>query len=220
MRAVYGIPIAMALQNRVTPFGDIVALESRGLMMGNRGVLHDDARRIVRHSQVRRWIACRLEFRNNHRTIMKPRSYTELFFLDEATALSAGHRPCAECRRADYQHFRSLWQARHGGFASADAMDRQLHPERLVERKKRSYRSDISALPDGTYIVLDGAAWLVWGSQLLAWSGRGYTRRQSRPIRHEVEVLTPESIVAVLAAGYRPGIHPSASPLVKAGDAT
>jgi hypothetical protein len=200
----------MALQNRVTPFGEIVALEGRGLVMGNRGVLHDDGRRIVRSSQVRRWIACRIEFRGRRRTIMAPKRYTELFFLDEATALSAGHRPCRECRYADYQRFRSLWEGCFGGPAGADAMDMQLHRERLAGKTKRTIRSDIGALPDGTYVALDGDAWLVLGDELLAWSGTGYTKRRPRPARMEVEVLTPRSIVAVLAAGYRPGVHPSA----------
>jgi hypothetical protein len=198
------------LQNRVTPFGDIVALQSRGLMMGNRGVLHDDARRIVRSSQLRRWIACRTEFRGRHRVVMRPRSYTELFFLDEATALSAGHRPCAECRHADYQRFRSLWESCHGAHASADAMDAQLHAERLNGRKKRTYRGDLGALADGSFIAFEGAAWLVWGSELLAWSGSGYVERRPRPMQREADVLTPRSTVAVLAAGYRPSVHPSA----------
>lgn len=201
----------MPLQNRVTPFGAIVALEGRGRMMGNRGVLHDDNRRIVRYSQVKRWIACRTEFRGRRRTIMRPKRYTELFFLDEATALSAGHRPCRECRYADYQRFRSLWEACHGGPASADAMDLQLHGERLIGGRKRTYRSDIAALPDGTYVALDGDAWLIWGDELMAWSDSGYTKRKPRPARMEADVLTPRSIVAVLAAGYRPGVHPSAA---------
>jgi hypothetical protein len=200
------------LQNRVTPFGEIVALEGRGLVMGNRGVLHDDHRRLVRASQVRRWIACRLEFRGRRRSIMAPKRYTELFFLDEATALSAGHRPCRECRYADYERFRSLWAGCYGGPASADAMDLQLHRERLIDGRKRTYRGGIHTLPDGTYIALDGDAWLLWGDELLAWSRAGYTSRKPRPARMEVDVLTPGSIVAVLAAGYRPGVHPSAGP--------
>jgi hypothetical protein len=200
----------MPLQNRVTPFGEIVALPGRGLIMGNRGILHDDARRIVRYSQVQRWLACRIEFRGRHRTVMRPHSYTELFFLDEATALSAGHRPCAECRYAEYQRFRSLWEACHGGPASADIMDGQLHADRLAVGRKRTYRDDLGALPDGTYIAVDATAWLVWGDELVAWSDSGYTSRRSRPKQGDVEVLTPRSTVAVLAAGYRPGIHPSA----------
>ncbi|HLY03621.1 MAG TPA: hypothetical protein VKR56_14135 [Candidatus Cybelea sp.] len=200
----------MPLQNRVTPFGEIVALDGRGLVMGNRGVLHDDQRRIVRSSQVRRWIACRTEFRGRRRAIMSPKRYTELFFLDEATAFSAGHRPCRECRYADYQRFRSLWEGCHAGHAGADAIDVQLQHERRVGGKKRTYRSDVGALPDGTYVALDGDAWLVWGDELLAWSGAGYANRKPRPARMAVDVLTPRSIVAVLAAGYRPGVHPSA----------
>jgi hypothetical protein len=199
----------MPLQNRVTPFGEIVALEGRGLVMGNRGVLHDDRRRIVRYSNVKRWIACRIEFRGRRRSIMQPKRYTELFFLDEATAFSAGHRPCRECRYADYQRFRALWEGCHGGPAGADAMDMHLHHERLIDGNKRTYRSDVDTLPDGTYVALDGEAWLVWGDELLAWSGAGYANRKSRPARMEVDVLTPRSIVAVLAAGYRPGVHPS-----------
>jgi hypothetical protein len=201
----------MPLQNRVTPFGEIVAIQSRGLIMGNRGILHDEARRIVRYSQVRRWIACRIEFRGRHRLIMRPHSYTELFFLDEATALSAGHRPCAECRHVDYQRFRSLWETCHGAPVSADTIDARLHADRLTGRKKRTYCDDLGLLPDGTYIAFDETAWLVWGSNLYAWSGSGYTVGRPRPTRREIEVLTPRSTVAILAAGYRPGIHPSVS---------
>jgi hypothetical protein len=200
----------MPLQNRVTPFGEVIALEGRGLIMGNRGVLHDDNRRIVRPWKVRRWIACCIEFRGRRRTIMAPKRYTELFFLDEATAFSAGHRPCRECRYADYQRFRSLWEGCHGGPASADAMDTQLHQERLIGRTKRTYRSNIGALPDGTYVALEADPWLVWGDEVLAWSGAGYANRKRRPARMDVDVLTPRSIVAVLAAGYRPAVHPSA----------
>jgi hypothetical protein len=199
----------MPLQNRVTPFGEIVALSGRGLVMGNRGVLHDDRKRIVRATQVKRWIACRLEFRGRHRTIMKPRSYTELFFLDEATAFAAGHRPCAECRNADYKRFRALWEECFGLCTSVDAIDAVLHAERLDGRAKRTSRADISTLPDGTYVVLDGAAAVVWGRELASWTDRGYARRFPRPARGEVEVLTPPSIVAVFRAGYQPEVHPS-----------
>jgi hypothetical protein len=178
--------------------------------MGNRGVLHDDARRIVRSSQVRRWIACRTEFRGRHRTIMRPRSWTELFFLDEAAALSAGHRPCGECRYADYRRFRSLWESCHGSPVSADIMDVQLHADRRDGRTKRTYRDDLVTLPDGTYVALGETAWLIWENDLFAWSDAGYTGRRPRPAHCAVDVLTPRSIVAVLRAGYRPAIHPSA----------
>lgn len=201
----------MPLQNRVTPFGAIVASPGRGLMMGNRGVLHDDARRIVRAWQTRRWIACVLEFKGIRRTVMTPRRYTELFFLDEAAALSAGHRPCAECRREEYRQFQSLWRARNGGEAGADEMDLRLHAERLAGKEKRTYNADLATLPDGSYVALDGAPWLVLGGHLYAWSDSGYTRRRSRPANATLDVLTPRSIVAILAAGYAPGVHPSAT---------
>jgi len=199
----------MPLQNRVTPFGEIVALPGRGLMMGNRGVLHDDHRRIVRATQVRRWIACVLEFRTRRRTVMTPRSYTELFFLDEATAFAAGHRPCAECRNADYKRFRQLWTGCFGAVASVDEIDATLHGERLRGREKRTTRADISTLPDGTYAAIDGVACVVYGAELAAWSDRGYGKRFTRPKCGEVEVLTPPSIVEVFRAGYKPAIHPS-----------
>jgi hypothetical protein len=200
----------MPLQNRVTPFGDIVALPGRGLLMGNRGVLHDDSRRIVRSSQVRRWIACRTEFRGRHRTIMRPRSWTELFFLNEAAALSAGHRPCGECRNGDYRRFRTLWETCYGGPVGADLMDLRLHTERRDGRAKRTYRADLATLPDGTYVAIDGFAWLVLGSELHEWSDSGYISRQSRARHAQVDVLTPRAIVGILAAGYRAGVHPTA----------
>lgn len=201
----------MPRQNRVTPFGEIVALAGRGLLMGNRGILHDDMQRLVRYSQVRRWLACRTEFRGRHRSIMRPHSYTELFFLDEATAFSAGHRPCAECRHEDYRRFRTLWAICHGEPVSADLIDRRLQGDRLAGRRtKRVYRDDLFDLPDGAYIVVDGRAWLVLGKMLYAWSALGYTERRERSGHDEVEVLTPRSTIAVLAAGYRVAVHPSA----------
>jgi len=206
---------SMPLRNRVTPYGEIVALPERGLLMGNRGILHDDARRIVRSWQVRRWIACRTAFRGRHREVMRPHSYTELFFLDEATAFAAGHRPCAECRNADYQRFKAAWAAGIGGPTDADHMDAVLHADRLEDRgrnqHKRSYWEQLAALPDGTFISLDGSAWLLWRGQLLEWSAAGYrVRRPFPPATSRVEVLTPRALVAVLQAGYPLQVHPGA----------
>jgi hypothetical protein len=197
------------LRNRVTPFGELVAVAGRGTLMGNRGVLHDDSRRIVRDWQVRRWIACVLEFRGRYRPVMQPRRYTELFFLDEATAFAAGHRPCRECRYADYQRFGALWETVHGGPANADAMDRVLHAERLDGRRKRTYRARLGTLPDGTYVALDGKAWLMWRGDLLAWSEAGYDERRPLPNAVDVDVLTPRSIVAMFSAGYPVTVHSS-----------
>jgi len=199
------------LQNRVTPLGDVVALPGRGTMMGNRGILHDDARRIVRTWQVKRWITCVMEFHGRHREVMTPHRYTELFFLDEATAFAAGHRPCRECRYADYRRFQSLWIACHGEPANADAMDLKLHADRLDGRKKRTYVAEIAGLPDGAYVALGNRAWLVWDDRLLAWSDFGYGQRRPRASHGDVSVLTPRSIVDVLRAGFRPGVHPTAS---------
>jgi hypothetical protein len=202
------------LQNRVTPFGDIVAAAGRGLFMGNRGILHDERRRLVRFSQVRRWIICRLEFRGRRRQIMSPGSYTELFFLDEAAALAAGHRPCAECRHGDYLRFREAWAAAHRGvMPAADDIDRRLHEERLAApRTKRTYVDRLTALPDGAYLDIGGTAWLVWEGTLRRWSAGGYVEVRPRPRSGLVAVLTPPTTVAVIRAGYRPQVHFSARP--------
>jgi hypothetical protein len=193
----------MPLQNRVTPFGELVADPARGLVYGNRGCLHDAEGRIRRRYQVKRWIACRLEFRGRRRSpLVQPGKYTGLFFLDEATAFAAGHRPCAECRREDYNRFVELWGAR------ADAIDARLHEERLGARR----RSRMQELPDGTFVVRDGDAWLVLGDELLRWTPAGYTDRVPRG-RGEAELLTPPSLVEILRSGWRgdvPFIHPSA----------
>jgi hypothetical protein len=200
------------LRNRVTPFGEIVAVPGRGLLMGNRGVLHNPDKQIVRDSQLRRWIACRLEFRGRQRELLQPNRWTELFFLDEAAALAVGHRPCAECRHADYVRFKDVWHRAHGaGPWSADAMDDRLHGERrLGPWRKRTFTADVATLPDGAYVVVDGAAALVLGDELHAWAPDRYETRQPRPRSLEVTVLTPPSIVEVLRAGYAPMLHPSA----------
>jgi len=204
------------LQNRVTPFGDIVATPARGLLFGNRGILHDQDRRIVRRWQSRRWIACRLEFRGWHREPMSvsPIRYTGLFFLDEATSLAAGHRPCAECRREDFVRFREAWGgAEAPSPARADDMDRVLHTERLLpgrSRAKRTHSDWIESPPDGAMVAVDGEPWLVLGRQLLLWTPFGYTDRVPRPRSGRATLLTPRSTVAAIAAGYAPGLHPSA----------
>jgi hypothetical protein len=199
------------LRNRVTPLGEILALPGRGSLMGNRGILHDAERKIVRDSHVRRWIACRLEFRSRHRRIMSPGSWTELFFLDEAAAFAAGHRPCAECRHADYVRFQDAWRRVYpDALPLADVMDARLHAERrLGPWLKRTYSADLETLPDGSYIKLDDRPWLVSGDNLLAWSADAYHDRRRRPSTGAVEVLTPPSIVAVLHAGYAAALHPS-----------
>jgi hypothetical protein len=200
------------LQNRVTPFNEIVAVPERGMFMGNRGNLHDDQRRIARFSAVRRWICCRTEFKGRRRELMTPGLYTELFFMDEATAFAAGHRPCFECRREDANRFRAAWAAGagHVGALLVDDLDRALHDDRLERPETmRRWRADPADLPDGAMVGADGEAALVWADQLLAWTPAGYGPARARTAG-PVEVLTPRSIVAALTAGYRPVVHPSA----------
>jgi hypothetical protein len=202
----------MALQNRVTPFGEIVADPARGTWLGNRGVLHDERRTIRRPWQVRRWIICQLEFRGRHREVMRPGRWTKLFFLDEATAFAAGHRPCGECRHADFRRFRDLWSAVHPEDGpGVDPMDRRLHAERLAGRVgKRTHPAELADLPDGAFIAIEGAAWLVHGGALRLWTPAGYGDRRPRPARAAVDLLTPPGTVAVFRAGYRPHVHPTA----------
>jgi hypothetical protein len=204
----------MPRQNRVTPYGAIVATPERGLLMGNRGILHDDAGRIVRHARNRAWIACVLSFRGRRRQVMRPGTYTELFFLDEATALAAGHRPCAECRRQDYLAFRSSWRAAHGEpDAMAPDMDARLARQRLRPPDLRPQRfADPAGLPDGAFVEHLGRPWLVRQGRLLAWAPGGYEQAVDLPAGH-VAVITPEGAERVLAAGYRPLLHPTAGRL-------
>jgi hypothetical protein len=207
----------MPLQNRVTPLGELVADPARGLVYGNRGCLHDAAGQIRRPYAVKRWIACRLEFRGRRRSpLVQPGRYTPLFFLDGATAFAAGHRPCAECRRADYDRFVALWRGLHPADAGADAIDARLHAERLdpATRRQRRHEAPFRDLPDGVFVVGDGTPWLVLGRALRAWTPGGYAERLPRPARALATVVTPPSLVAVLAAGWAgdvPLLHPSAS---------
>jgi hypothetical protein len=192
------------LRNRVTPFGELVADPARGLVYGNRGCLHDTGGRIVRRFQVKRWIACRLEFNGWHRSpLMQPGRFTELFFLDECTAFAAGHRPCALCRRDDYKRFLALV-----GGTSADDLDERLHAERLAPYR----RVALPGLPDGAIVLRDGRAWLVRGDELRRWTPSGYTDRVGRGTGRAT-VVTPPSLVEVLRSGWIgavPLLHPTA----------
>jgi hypothetical protein len=204
------------LQNRVTPYGELVAVPARGTLFGNRGGrLHRDDRTLApARWKSRAWIACVLAFKGRSREVFGP-GYTELFFLDEATALAAGHRPCAECRRADFNRFAEAWAAGHGLAEAprAPAMDAVLHRERLVSARPAALPpSDLEGLPDGTMVEHGGAAHLVLGDRLLAWSHDGYSRVVPRP-SGPGRLITPPAVAAVLAAGYRPLLHPSAARL-------
>jgi hypothetical protein len=203
----------MPLQNRVDPFGELFVSPARGTFMGNRGGrFHTDAQTLTaRRFASRQWICCVLDFNGRHRKVWG-HSYTELFFLDEPTALAAGHRPCFECRRKDAVRFAAAWR-RANDLASAPRagdMDRVLHGERLIGRDKRIARRAIERLPDGAFVSLDDCAFAVRGDRLLRWTAHGYAVRKPRPRRIRVDVLTPPAILAVLAAGYAPHWHPSA----------
>jgi len=206
----------MPLQNRVTPLGELVAVRARGLVYGNRGCLHDATGRIRRSHVGRRWIACRLEFRGWRRgPLMQPGRLTELFFLDEATAFAAGHRPCALCRREDYDGFGELWRAAHPGDVGADAIDSRLHGERLdpATGGRRLHRAPFGDLPDGAFVLRDGEAWLVRGARLLRWSPAGYSVRERRSTQGRALVITPPSLLDVLRSAWAPAVpllHPSA----------
>lgn len=199
----------MPLQNRVTPLGVLVETPQRGLVYGNRGRLHDDGL-IRRQWQVKRWISCRLEFRGRRRAggPMPPGRYTGLFFLDDATALAAGHRPCAECRNADYRRFLDVT-----GASGADELDRRLHAERVGDdvAGRRLHERRLEGLPDCAFVLLEGAAHLVVGGELLRWTPGGYSERRRRP-RGRIDVITPPTSLRVLESGWSgsvPLLHPS-----------
>lgn len=203
----------MPLQNRVLPTGEIVAHPARGTFMGNRaGQLHDENRRVgVRRWAGAAWITCRLDFKQRQRRVMSPGHYTELFFLDEAVALAAGHRPCAECRRGSFRAFRAAFDAANGPVPDAATMDRALHGARVTRDRRQITREMPAAeLPDGTFVALDGGCWLVLGPVLNRYTPEGYAGTRARP-RGTVTVLTPAPTVGALAAGYRPVIHESAT---------
>lgn len=206
----------MPHQNRVTPRAELIATPARGTLMGNRGCLHNAQGEIVRDFVGKRWIACLLEFRGRRRAVMTPGRYTELFFLDEATALAAGHRPCAECRREDYNRFRQAWVdaglPRTGPLPSADEMDAHLHAERLdAAGGKAIHPARLVDLPAGVFVVLDGndRPLLFHNGLLWPWTPDGYSAPFAPAPDASPRLLTPPSIVAVLAAGYVPMVHPS-----------
>lgn len=207
----------MAKQNRVDPWGRLNAVSAKGSWLGNRGILHNDQQEIVAPWRHKSWVTCRLDFRGVKREIFSPGSYSELFFLDEATALAAGHRPCAECRRQRYNEFKELWCTANLDGAQASkvpiaAIDERLHAERAASGgQKVTYQTELQAIPPGTMIELDGAAYLYWSRRLHLWSPEGYSQSHIKTMpTMRVTVLTPASIVKVLSLGFVPQVHQSA----------
>ena len=197
----------MPRQNRVLPTGDIVALPFRGAWMGNRGILHDEAGRLGRlRWRHPHWIICRLAFKGRRRPIMAPRRYTELFFFDEAVALAAGHRPCAECRRGAFNAYRAAWAKAHGGsLPSALAMDDALHAARIdrTTRGQLTHAASARDLPNGAFVLgASGAPSLLWDGVLHPYLGDRYGPPEGPPRAVRLEVLTPAPTLGVLLAGY------------------
>jgi len=222
----------MPRRSRVTPYGELVAVPDRGMFWGNRGVLVDRHGQLARYSRGRAWIICVLEYKGRRRQQWSPGRLTELFFLDEATGLAAGHRPCGECRYRDYQRFKQAWvdagavdgadpgaveedpAGRADGALRVQVIDARLHADRLAgPGVRRTYQAPLAGLPDGTMIEAGGAPWLVYGGKLLAWTPAGYVDRHAAVPAGPVTVITPQATVAALAAGYRPVVHPTASEL-------
>lgn len=212
----------MPLQNRVTPTGQIIADPGRGLLMGNRGCLHNPDRQLgVSRWRSKLWICCVLDWKGVVRDPMPPGRWTALFFLDEATALAAGHRPCAYCRRADFLAFAGAWGRAHAlrdpvtgspVRGRAPEIDARLHGERVVSRTREQIARPARAgeLPDGVMIRCRGVVGLLLGGRMLPWSSRGYGAPVRVPAPTTVELLTPPATVATIAAGYRPMLHPTA----------
>lgn len=208
----------MPLQNRVNPAGEMFRTVARGTMMGNRGgVIHNSDREIARRFKSRRWITCVLEFRGRRRIVMSERRYTELFFLDEAVAFAAGHRPCAECRRERFNAFKEAWRRSRGQtrLPFAGEMDLELHPARIGSQgEKVTYHAELGSLPDGCFVRFEENSYLIQNSSLLLWTPEGYSTRRPIPDNVVATVLTPKPIVECFRHGYKPALHESAPAFV------
>lgn len=203
----------MPLQNRVDPFGQIHAVSERGALTGNRGIIHDATTKTLtrRRWTSRAWIACTCVFKGRHRAVMSPGTWTELFFLDEATALAAGHRPCFECRRADALAFQAAWAKGHGTpLPRAGEMDKVLHAQRCASGAgPHALPAGLNRLPTGTMVAVGDEAYLVCEGTVRPWSFAGYGAPPAAPLTSAV-LVTPPAVVAALEAGYRPGLHQTA----------
>jgi len=204
----------MPLQNRVTPTGEIIATPHRGMFTGNRGIIHDPATKTLLRKRwsTPAWLTCTCEFRGRRRDVMATRSWTELFFLDEATALAAGHRPCFYCRRDDANRFRAAWEKGNGVTGlRVPGIDAVLHRERLDHGRKRLHPLPADALPDGTMVEAGDQSFLIAQGRALPWSPAGYG--EARAVPADAMLLTPPSTVRALQAGYEIVLHPSVEAL-------
>ncbi|MDB5149877.1 MAG: hypothetical protein JWQ57_3897 [Mucilaginibacter sp.] len=198
------------LQNRVNPFGQLIKTPERGAWLGNRGVIHNEQEEIVRAYKIKAWIACVLEFRGRHREIMQPDRWTELFFLDEATAFSAGHRPCFQCRYKDHQRFKEFWLMGNPKYGfdmktPVSKIDDILQAERIAaDKSKVTYEENTKDLPNGTFVIYNEKPHLLKDGQLYLWSPAGYEKGIALPDVGKLRVLTPPSFVNMFSAGYVP----------------
>jgi len=207
----------MPYRNRVDPWGQLHAVPARGTLLGNRGIIHNSAQEIVARWRAQAWITCRLEWKGWRRPIMRPGSWTELFFLDEATAFAAGHRPCAACRRERFNEFKTAWLAANPETTLSvtpriTEIDTILHRERIRKGGiKVTCKDELRNIPDGAMVEVNTIAYVLWNRQLLQWSFEGYTRSETSPSpSRRVRILTPASIVQMFRGGFRPDVHASA----------
>lgn len=196
-------------QNRVTPFGEIIKTPARGSLMGNRGVIHNDSGEIKQSFKLKAWITCLLQFKGRKFKIMAPKRWTALFFLDEATAFAAGHRPCNECRRNDFIRFKSLWIKGNPqyGFTmktKISEIDTILHHERIdANKEKVTFEMNVSEIPDGTFVSINSIPYLFYESRLHEWTPFGYKNSIPLPPASGLTILTPKSFVKMFRAGYK-----------------
>jgi len=198
------------LQNRVDPFGNIIKTSARGSWMGNRGILHDQHQNLLRSFKLKAWLICKLEFRGRKRQVMAPNRYTELFFIDEATAFAAGHRPCFECRREDYNKFKTYWLKGNPEYGfnektSIQKIDDILHSERINRgRSKVTHDENINEIPNGVFVLFNNQPYLIYNGLMYLWSPLGYEKGIVIPRVDKLPVLTPKSAVNAFRAGYVP----------------
>ena len=201
------------LQNRVDPFGTLIKTTARGAWTGTRGVIHNEQQEIIRPFKLKAWLTCRLEFKGRKRKVMSPNMYTELFFLDEATAFAAGHRPCCECRREDFNKFKSLWLKANPRYGfekkiSIQKIDSIIHAERMDPGgTKITFEEDAHKIPGGSFVLLNGDPFLILDKKMYKWSPFGYEQPVALPILGKLVVLTPRSVVNTFRAGYMPQMH-------------
>lgn len=206
------------LQNRVDPTGNLIRTTARGAWMGNRGVVHDEHQHIIRAFKLKAWIICLLDFKGRRRQVMTPDRYTELFFLDEATAFSAGHRPCAECRRQAFNRFKHFWLEANPEYGYDQRtpiwkIDEVLHRERINRSgTKVTFTESAGKLPPGSFILHDNEPWLFADSLFFRWTPQGYDHGISLPATDKVTILTPRSVVNTFRAGYQPQMAIAAQP--------